>query len=1295
MGSAGSLVVRKKVIDDEEFSEKFESGVTKEIPIEIENPPAPQTTSIKSVGSFGIGRRKSRKNTGDKPVTKSISLRSALSIEPDVELKHKTMQIAELEVCKDNLQSENQRLRGEIKALQATCIKLRNERGMALEGKDQALQRATAFEKERDKVQRHFKVFRESKDREVQDLQHAKHEAELQLLQLSSISSRDEKLDTFDNPTTKFSWASSIGSYPSVDSLTPSLRGSEFLHSQVERDGPFTNISRDDWNAVAPSVRQLMSSSLQAPIQQSVIRVYLSAPRGMQKDVDLFKQLHVPKLEWLCEKKGKFLVVVHFEDPAEDDDLVGQELSTRVQMRCNQIKNCEVFIAFLEGKSNRFTYEEFNEAHFANPGRCHTIFCFKDPDWDEYSSMKDENIFMAEKLKTDVRKSENVKLFDNYETSEEGANHAYDALKTFLTQELGLSDEQSVSQEDFLFGYSSWDSTNDCDQVEALKAAAECTYEVGMSEFYSDLNEHVSDCTAPKAPFLVKGVAGCGKSLLLAKWIALQQSSLSGRLVIYHFVGSTSSSSANPILMLQRFTAQLMKQLGSSRELSCDPEQLEEEFPLWLEKAAAKVHGGVTLVIDSADRLQGAPSHMQWLLDPLPAPARIILSVLDSACPIAWRPWTSLELRPLDLKGSVELLVSSLSHHSLNFSQEQVTNLLQNSTSESRFCPRFLSLVAAELAECKNKNLLEYAAVCFSKKNLFDLLCHILRRIEKQFDNLFSERTLRKIFLFIFLARNGISESELLKLVPVSWSNWLILFEALKNSGIVILRTGLLLFPNDQVKSAVCQNFFFEEDLQEMKEAQESVMNFFEAKLSCGRVSWRVADELPWRYKIAWKKEKLKECLLNAQVFKIIFERGRACELLSYWQYLGVDQALLGEKYMSVLKQMEEVNGASPSTAEMFEVVGRFLKSLGLLSQAAPLLQRGLEIRETVLDPDHPLVAQSFHHLACLNAQWKKFKAAEAFFKQAIEIKKNALGVDHPSLVKDLEGLALLYRRNEKHSMADSLRKKAEAIKQKAISSVDFNELKKRTLQVEELARGSPSPELARSLNELGVLYFLQNNHEAAKSFFQRSLEMRESLLGPDHPDVAQSLHNLAALYHDQKIYDKAEPLYLRAYQIRLKAFQPHHGSIPSTIKHLALLYKKQGKYAEAEPLYRHALEIQEVTFGKTHPSVASALNNLAVVLCLQHKQSEALPLYERALQIYEETLGGSHPRVAETLVNLAKLSLDLNAAEKAAQLYKRANDIREHGRLSCLSRRSSVSVISSVSARRQSESPQGNGCVP
>ena len=34
---------------------------------------------------------------------------------------------------------------------------------------------------------------------------------------------------------------------------------------------------------------------------------------------------------------------------------------------------------------------------------------------------------------------------------------------------------------------------------------------------------------------------------------------------------------------------------------------------------------------------QGAPSHMQWLQDPLPVGARVILSVTESTCPLPWR----------------------------------------------------------------------------------------------------------------------------------------------------------------------------------------------------------------------------------------------------------------------------------------------------------------------------------------------------------------------------------------------------------------------------------------------------------------------------------------------------------------------------------------------------------------------------------------------------------------------------------------------------------------------------------
>lgn len=1303
MGSAGSITSGKDIEDDDEFGKEIESGVTKKIPIECA-PSRTKSTSVKSVGSFAVGKKKSRRSSKDKPVTKSTSLRSALSFdqeggksegEPEQIRAFRTVydakvitsktEIAALEVIKEKLHSENQRLRSEVKALTSTCTKLRNERAMALEAKEQAFQRAAAFEKERDKVQRQFKLFRESKEREIQDVLLAKRELEMQIQRYLSMTSHDEqRLEVVDNLATDW-FTSSLESDPSVDSLTQvtSFRGPEFFQSPMEREGPFTNISRDDWNAVAPSVLQQVSSSLQAPVQQQTIRVYLSAPDGMRQEVDLLKQLYIPKLEWLCERQEKFLVVVHLEDPV--DELNDEELAARVQLRCDQIKNSKVFVAFLGGKSNRFTGEEYNQARVSCPGRCHAIFCFKNLDWKGYPSLKDENIFLAEQLKTEIRKADNIKLLDNYETSEKGAMYAYQELKKFINKELGLADDQPT-QCDYSLSYGSLrDSTDEWEQVEALKAAAECSCEIGLSKFYSDLNEHVSSAGL-KGPMLVKGEAGFGKSLLLAKWIALQQSSLSGRLILYHFVGSMSSSSANPVLMLRRFTIQLLKQLGSSRAVTCDPVQLEEEFPRWLERAASKLHGGVTLVIDSADRLQGAPSHMQWLLDPLPVGARVILSVTESTCPMAWRPWSSLELCPLDLKGSSDLLLACLSQNGQRIPQEQVNNMLEKTSSEGRYNPRFIRLLSAQLAACKDrKAFVDCFEASLSKKNALDLLCHILCQITTKFSPILSERIMKKIFLHIMTARNGISESELLNLVPVAWYDWLMLFSALQHSGITVTRMGLVLFANEQVRLAVNQTILLHEDMQESKEVEEAFMNFFEKKLSVSHVTWRVTDELLWSLKKACKDEKLKECLLNADVFKLIFERGRFSELINYWHYLGVDQATLGMKYIDVVKHMEEENKLSASTAEMFEVVGRFLKCFGLLSQAAPLFQRALEIRETVLDPDHPLVAQSLHHLASLNAQWGKFTPAEAFFKQAIEIKENALGNDHPSLVKDLEGLAFLYKKLEKHAMAGSLRKKAEAIKQKSNSSVNTNDLKKKTLQVEELARESPSPELARSLNELGVLNFLQNNHEVARSCFHLSLEMRESLQGPDHPDVAQSLHNLAAFYNDQKMYDKAEPLYVRAYQIRLKAFPPHHSSVASTIKHLTVLYRKQGKYTDAEPLYRQALEIREKTFGKSHPSVATALNNLAVVLCLQNRQSEALPLYERALQIYEEMLGTSHPRVAETLVNLAKLLYDLGSPEKAAHLYKRANDIKEREPHPGLSRHSSLSLISNNSPGKQS----------
>ena len=96
--------------------------------------------------------------------------RSALSIDlenPEVERIRKEFEMYRLNKENEitNMQrkdkkyeTENKRLRAELVVLQRTCNTLRQERDAAFEEKQQALARAAAFEQDRDKVQRVFKV---------------------------------------------------------------------------------------------------------------------------------------------------------------------------------------------------------------------------------------------------------------------------------------------------------------------------------------------------------------------------------------------------------------------------------------------------------------------------------------------------------------------------------------------------------------------------------------------------------------------------------------------------------------------------------------------------------------------------------------------------------------------------------------------------------------------------------------------------------------------------------------------------------------------------------------------------------------------------------------------------------------------------------------------------------------------------------------------------------------------------------------------------------------------------------
>ncbi|XP_077997174.1 nephrocystin-3-like [Glandiceps talaboti] len=1282
-----------------------DNGVIKRIPIEVK----PRRTlggSFRQGGRSFIGRR-----------NKGASLRSALSVDlENTEVEKIRKEYEMYKIGKQNemgdllkkqqkLESENRRVRAELQALQKTCSKLRHERDIALDAEHQALERAMTFETERDKVQRQFKIFRETKEGEIQNLLKARRELENKIQKngggqhgtvTDNADTNSRGGDLFGNANPG-DWWTALESEPSIGSTTqlqPMFKGPEFAHSLGDIEGPFTTVNKEDWNAVAATLAQAMTSFPQT-VQSTTLRLYVSAPRDMHTEVDLFKKEYMCKLQQLCELAGRFFIMIHlpFDDHTKlTEHILVKELDTRQR----QIQQCSIFLAFLGEHTNRFTSEEYDFGYLKSPGSKPAIFCFRNPAYRGCKSSQGE----AKQLKRLVRDSGKAKVIDPYDNPVAGSEVAYRELEKIVRLELGL-ENRKTKEDDSGFGDDDsedlctgciWDLHNDYEHLEAFSHASVSTCELAFEKNYGRLNDHVS-AAGPLPPLLVSGNSGCGKSLLLAKWISLLHKKHPSTLVLYHFVGGPSTVSADPVHMIRRFTAQLMQHVTAPPPLTCEPGRLVEEFPKWLERVSSKLQGGVVLVIDALDQFRNAETHLKWLLDPLPVDTRVVVSVEMDSCPPAWRSWPTILLEPFSSKQVKELVQALCCEYNFKLTSEQESQILAHCRTPSTRNPLYLSVLINEITTAyTGRSLKEKLDSCLRYPDVVELYRHVMESVEDEFEDIAYRGMLKKVMQLIYAARNGLSEAELMKLVPsLNWSFWAPVSECLQDRGILACRSGLLTFQHEQAREAVQLSYCSGAFEKELLSSRRKLIDLFSASLKPGLTTCRVADELPWLVQQTGDKDELKNCISNLCVFKKLYARGRCSELIAYWHHIGTDKASMAAAYFNTIKKCEEMIGGIitlPRIAEFYELLGKFLKDLGLLKEAMTPLQKALEIYES-LDPDHACVASALYQLAGLHGQWNKFATAEALYKQALEISENAYGSDHHHVAKILDALAVLYQKQEKHQQAEALRRRAVSIRHKCrqpashtaqLGSID--PLKRRALQLEELVPGPDSEDVAKSLNELGVLYYLQNNQETAEAYFKKALEMRESLLGGEHADVAQSLNNLAALYNDRKDYIRAEPLYERALEIRQTVFDSDHPSVAATIKHLAVLYKKQGENDKAEPLYKQAVQIREKSFGTDHPCVATALVNLAVLYCEQNKHSDALPLYERALKIYEDTLGPNHARVAETLRNLAVLRYEQGDYETAAKLYKRATDIKELGQGFCNkapSRRSSTGGASTV----------------
>jgi tetratricopeptide (TPR) repeat protein len=184
---------------------------------------------------------------------------------------------------------------------------------------------------------------------------------------------------------------------------------------------------------------------------------------------------------------------------------------------------------------------------------------------------------------------------------------------------------------------------------------------------------------------------------------------------------------------------------------------------------------------------------------------------------------------------------------------------------------------------------------------------------------------------------------------------------------------------------------------------------------------------------------------------------------------------------------------------------------------------------------------------------------------------------------------------------------------------------------------GSETPEVAQSLNDLGLVLIAQQKLSEAEEAVAEALATRQKLFGTENADAATSLNDLSAIYREMGKLVEAETMAREALKIRQKLFGNENLAVADSLRNLCIILGDEKKWDESEATARKVLAMRRTLLGPEHPWVASALEDLAWAVGSNGKSVEAESLLREALAMNRRLMGDEHPEVARSLMLLGQ----------------------------------------------------------
>jgi tetratricopeptide (TPR) repeat protein len=144
------------------------------------------------------------------------------------------------------------------------------------------------------------------------------------------------------------------------------------------------------------------------------------------------------------------------------------------------------------------------------------------------------------------------------------------------------------------------------------------------------------------------------------------------------------------------------------------------------------------------------------------------------------------------------------------------------------------------------------------------------------------------------------------------------------------------------------------------------------------------------------------------------------------------------------------------------------------------------------------------------------------------------------------------------------------------------------TIRRAVLGQDAETVEISTILNNIGRVFYMKLEYNAALKMYSESLRMRRRLLGDNHLDVAATVYNAGQTLHQRGDLDQAMNFYREFLRIAKNKLGEEHRDVAVMLKCMAQIHHEKKEYQEATCLYEEAIKVAKAALGDKHPEIAT-----------------------------------------------------------------------------------------------------------